>query len=75
MFLLKEVAEKAGEQTNPSLIANYSFELCKLFNEFYHSSQVIGSGREEFLIYLIKSFKEVLSKSLYLLGIETLEEM
>ena len=73
--LCKEVLEKASEQTNPSLIANYSFELCKLFNEFYHSSQVIGSNREEFLIYLVRSFKEVLNKNLYLLGIETLEEM
>ena len=70
-----EVLLKSSEQFNPALVANYSFELCQLFNEFYHSSKVIGSGREEFLIYLVKSFKEVLGKSLNLLGIESLKEM
>ncbi len=71
----KEVIEKASEQMDPSIVANYAFELCKLFNEFYHSSQVIGSGREEFLIYLTKAFNNILGKALYLLGIETLEKM
>src|SRR3989344_2354444 len=70
-----EVLLKSSEQFNPALVANYSFELCQLFNEFYHSSKVIGSGREDFLIYLVKSFKEVLGKSLNLLGIESLKEM
>ena len=70
-----EVLKKSSEQFNPSLIANYSFELAKLFNEFYHSSQVLGSGREEFLINLVLAFKETMKKSLNLLGIETLEKM
>ena len=75
LALFNETLTKASEQTNPALIANYSFELSKLFNEFYHSSQVLGSGREEFLYYLVKAFKETIKQTTKLLGIETLEEM
>ena len=70
-----ETLVKAAEHANPSLIANYLFDLAQLFNEFYHSSQVINSEREEFLLGLVMSFKKILSKGLYLLGIETIEEM
>lgn len=66
---------KASEQMNPTLIANYIFDLSQLFNEFYHSSQVINSEREEFLIGLVSAFKKTLGKGLNLLGIETIEEM
>ncbi|MFW6233158.1 MAG: arginine--tRNA ligase [Nanoarchaeota archaeon] len=70
-----EVVQNAYKNLNPSLIANYSYELAQLFNEFYHSCPVIGSENEEFRISLIKCFKQVLENSLNLLGIETLEEM
>jgi len=60
---------------NPSIIANYSYELAQYFNEFYHSSKVIGSDKEYFLIQLVEIFSQTLKNSLNLLGIETLEEM
>lgn len=60
---------------NPSLIANYSYELAQIFNEFYHSSKVIGSEQESFRIALIKAFRYVLKNSLSLLGINVIEKM
>ncbi len=70
-----ETVEKAKNNLNPSLIANYSYQLAKLFSEFYHSCKVIGSEKEEFRLELVKNFKEVIGKTLWLLGIDQLEEM
>lgn len=70
-----EVVKKSGKQMNPSLIANYCFELCQGFNEFYHSCKVIGSNEEGFRLKLIDSFRTCLKNGLYLLGIEVMDEM
>tara|TARA_Y100000310_G_scaffold103009_1_gene101143 strand:+ start:315 stop:1988 length:1674 start_codon:yes stop_codon:yes gene_type:complete len=70
-----EIIGKATQQLNPALIANYSYDLSKLFNEFYHSNKVIGSESESFRLSLIQAFRKILKQSLNLLGIEVLEEM
>src|SRR3989338_4769754 len=70
-----EILTKAGEHMNPYLISNYLFDLAQSFNEFYNNYQVIGSEKEEFLLCIVKAFKKTISKGLYLLGIETIEEM
>jgi arginyl-tRNA synthetase len=70
-----EIIEKAGKSMNPSLIANYSFELAQIFNEFYHNNKVIGDKEEAFRLKLVDSFRTCLKNALYLLGIEVMEEM
>ncbi len=75
LSIFPEVIFRAERTMNPSLIANYSYQLAQIFNEFYHDCKVIGSKEESFRISLVQSFRQVLSNSLYLLGIETLEEM
>lgn len=62
-------------QKNPALVANYSYKLAQMFNEFYHACPVIDSENEDFRLNLVKSFRQVLKNGLALLGIETLEEM
>ncbi len=73
--LFLETVKKAKQKLNPSLIANYAFELASLFNEFYHSCQVIGSEKQAFRLKLVESFKKIMKLSLQLLGIEPVEEM
>ena len=70
-----EIVEHASRQLSPNLIANYSFQLAQIFNEFYHSCKVIGSKEENFRLALVKSFRIVMANSLFLLGIEAIEEM
>ena len=70
-----EIVFKAYRNLNPSIIANYSYQLAQLFNEFYHSCPVIGSKEESFRLALVEAFRQVLKNSLSLLGIKTLEEM
>ncbi len=76
----KEVLSKAYTELNPSLMANYSYQLAKTFNDFYHNCPVINSDKDDetkegFRIDLVSSFRQILKNSLYLIGIETLEEM
>jgi len=70
-----DAVQKAGLSLNPGLIANYSFELAQLFNEFYHACPVIGDKSESFRLMLVDAFRATLKNSLYLLGIEVMEEM
>lgn len=70
-----EIVERAGKSMNPSLIANYSFELAKIFNEFYHNNKVIGDKEEALRLRIVDAFRTCLKNALYLLGIETMEEM
>ncbi len=79
--LIKKISEfpeiiiKAGNSLNPSLIANYSFELCQIFNEFYHNCKVLKDKNETFRLSLVDSFRTCLKNSLHLLGIEVMDEM
>jgi arginyl-tRNA synthetase len=70
-----EIVLNSYKNLNPSLIANYSYQLAQIFNGFYHSSKVIGSDEEEFRLALVNSFRIVLKNSLKLLGIDVVEKM
>lgn len=70
-----EVVNSAAVNYEPHIIAEYSYQLAQIFNEFYHSSQVIGSENESFRLKLVEAFAKTLDKSLELLGITALNEM
>lgn len=69
------IVKKSSDDLNPSLIAKYSFELAQLFNEFYMKCKVIDGENEAFRLKLVDSFRKTIKNSLYLLGIEVMEEM
>ena len=60
---------------NPSMIANYCYQVCQKFNEFYQSCPVIKSESATFRLALVESSRQILRNALHLLGIEVLEEM
>jgi len=70
-----EIVIKTKDSMNPSLIASYAFELSQIFNEFYHNNKVIGDKKEAFRLRLVDSFRTTLKNSLWLLGIEVMDEM
>ncbi|PIN89569.1 arginine--tRNA ligase [Candidatus Pacearchaeota archaeon CG10_big_fil_rev_8_21_14_0_10_34_76] len=70
-----DVVNEAYNNLSPNVIANYSYDLSRAFNEFYHESQVIGSPEEKFRLELVECFSQVLKNSLRLLGINVLEKM
>jgi len=69
------IVTKAYEKLTPSLIANYAYQISKMFNEYYQLNRVIGSEKERFRLALVESFSQVLKNSLYLLGIPIIERM
>ncbi len=73
----EEVAERAAEEKNPSIIAKYLFSLAQAFNSFYQNCPVLQAEGETriFRLQIIKSVVQAMKKGLYLLGIETVEEM
>jgi len=72
-----KIAENAGKQLRPDLIANYAFKLSQAFNDFYESCPVINAeGNErEFRIKIVRAFVYVLGNCLKMMGIEALEKM
>ncbi len=71
----QETVLGAYHSMNPAPVAHYSYELAQIFNEFYHSCQVVGSKEESFRLALVEAFRVVLGSSLELLGIEPIKEM
>jgi arginyl-tRNA synthetase len=60
---------------SPAIVANFCYNACQKFNEFYQQCPVIGSENEAFRLALVEAFRVVLRNALHLLGINVLEEM
>lgn len=79
--LTKKVSEfpstvsKSSKELKPSLLANYTFELATLFNEYYQNIRIIDSENQEAKLALVTAVKQVLENCLSLLGIKPLEKM
>ena len=66
----------AYKNINPGLIANFCYELVKLYNSFYQSSTVLGNDEiNSFRIMLSNKVGSYIKKSMFLLGIEVPERM
>ena len=66
----------AYHNLNPAIIANYVYELVKLFNSFYQSSTIIGNKPiNSFRIQLSIKVGKKIKKSMNLLGIDLPERM
>lgn len=73
-----DIVREAGEQYDPSSIANYSYALAKDFHRFYHDVRILNAETSEaksFRIQLSIMVGDVLSKAFDMLGIEMPERM
>ncbi len=73
--IFPERARKAFEELDPSIVANYVYELCKKFNEFYHACRVLGSEKESLRLAIVEAFRQVTRNACKILGIQLLDEM
>ena len=72
------VVEAAGEDYSPSSIANYCYELVKLYNQFYHEFQILreeDAAKRNFRLILSRNVAKVVRLGMELLGIEMPERM
>jgi len=72
-----EIIKKAGENYSPAEVAKYLFELGKEFNDYYHAVPVLKAEEDITIarLALINAVAQVIKNGLYLLGIETVDEM
>jgi arginyl-tRNA synthetase len=73
----EEVAD-AGNRFSPAIIANYSYELCKSFNQFYHEHSIVDPANAEcslFRLQLASMTASIIKSSMGLLGINVPERM
>ncbi len=78
LALFPEVIQNAANQQNPGVIANYIYELVKLYNSFYQSIPILAAQEENeknFRILLSKKVGETIKNGFKLLGIEVPERM
>jgi arginyl-tRNA synthetase len=71
----EEVVVHAAKDYKPHYIANYAYDLATSFNKYYEKVQILKSKEKNSRLTLVKAVKEVLEKSLCLLGIEVPEKM
>ena len=72
------VVQQAAKQYSPALIANYSYDLVKLFNSFYQNISILGEEDQTkvaFRIQLAGEVAKVLQRSMGLLGIQLPDRM
>jgi arginyl-tRNA synthetase len=69
--------QSAGDNLNPAAVANYSLELAKLYNQFYHDLPILKAEGEvrNFRLTLTKLTAETIQKAMSLLGIGVPEQM
>ena len=70
--------EQAGKDYSPSGIANYCYELTKVFNQFYHDYSILNEPDEQkkaVRLTLAKNVAKILKNGMALLGIEVPERM
>ncbi len=74
----ENVVRAAAEKYDPSEVANYVYNIAKLYNKFYHDLPILTAATEEekkFRIALSNETGAVIKKAMRLLGIDVPEKM
>ncbi len=78
IFRYREVLHEAAENYNPSLLANYAYDLAREFNRFYGGEKILQTEKPHtsaFRFALAQLAGQAMAESLTLLGIEMPEQM
>ena len=70
--------QQAARDYNPSIIANYCYELTKEFNQFYHDYSILGADtpkQKALRLILAQATRDTIKRGMDLLGIEMPERM
>ena len=70
--------QEAADSFSPAVLANFSYELAKEFNQYYHDTPILKEENREVLVMrlsLIDTLAGVLRKAMAILGIELPDRM
>ncbi len=74
----REVISRAAEALSPALVANYTYDLVKIYNTFYQNTPVLNqedAQARNFRLQLSALTAQTIKKGLDLLGISTVNHM
>jgi len=74
----ESVVLRAGKEYSPAQIANYTYDLAKEYNQFYHDTTILKEENEQkrqFRLMLSACVARVIKTAMSLLGIEVPERM
>jgi len=74
----KNTVKQAGTDYNPSVIANYAYDLVKEYNQFYHDFSILREENEAIKVFrlaLSQNVGKIVKLAMGLLGIEVPERM
>ena len=72
------IIQSAAEGYSPAVIANYVYELAKIYNKFYHEKSILQAESEnakQFRLQLSAASGKVINRAMSLLGIDVPERM
>lgn len=72
------IIQKAGKEFSPAAIANYIYDLVKLYNSFYQSVSILKEENHDvmnFRLLLSKNVSEIIAKGMNLLGVNVPDRM
>ena len=72
------VLGEAAERFSPAVLANYTYELAKTFNQFYHECPIVDVAAVDttrFRLQLCQLCADLIQRALHLLGIGVPERM
>jgi arginyl-tRNA synthetase len=78
MYDYPEVINEAARALNPSLVANFLYDLAKEFNQFYHDHSILNAEQQEEVslrLLLVEAVSRIIESGMDLLGIEVPERM
>jgi len=78
MYEFPGVLQEASQTLNPSLVANFLYELAKEFNQFYHDHSILSAGSPALIslrLRLVEAIGHIIGNGMELLGIEMPERM
>lgn len=73
-----KVIDEACKLCSPARIANYVYELCKKYNQFYHDFKILSETdvmAREFRLMLSNNVAKVIKNAMQLLGIQVINKM
>jgi arginyl-tRNA synthetase len=78
MYDYPEIINESARTLNPSLVANFLYDLAKEFNQFYHDHSILNADEQEEVslrLMLVDAISRIIETGMDLLGIEVPERM
>jgi arginyl-tRNA synthetase len=78
MYEYPDILKEASRTLNPSLVANFLYELAREFNQFYHDHSILSadsSDQVSLRLLLAGAIGRIIENGMELLGIEVPERM